>query len=436
MSEKKVYLDFIGCRLNQAEIERMGRQFSARGDAITSDLSEADVVVINTCAVTAAAEKKSRQVIRRAGRASDQVEIIATGCYAELAPDALSRLPNVSLVVANDRKDQLVRIATGDEHVDDFEVEPVLRDPLPPGTMGRTRAFVKVQDGCDNACTFCITTVARGEGRSRNPQEILNEINLLTDMGYQEVVLTGVHLGSFGHDHGDGFGLYELVRAILLRTRIPRLRLSSLEPWDISPDFFDLWQDSRLLPHLHLPLQAGCDATLRRMARRTTRESFAALVDAARRRIPGLAVTTDLIVGFPGETDADFAESIQYTRDVGFARMHVFPYSYREGTPAARLPDHVADEVKDKRRAEAHTLSAELWQAYQVQFIGQTIDVLWESARGASAEGIQWAGLTGNYLRVLTTSHEEIGNTVVAARLLRVEGDAIVAELAPSEQQS
>mgnify|MGYP001413722148 CR=1 FL=1 len=424
---RRVYLDFTGCRLNQAEIERMAREFAARGDVLASDPAGADLVVINTCAVTREATRKSRQLIHQAGRANPQAAIVATGCYAQIAPDQLRVLPGVRYLIGNFEKDQLVPMVSADRPV--FELEPVQRDPLPPGTLGRTRAFVKVQDGCDNRCTFCITTLARGAGRSRPLDEVLSEINLLVSMGFQEVVLTGVHLGSYGHDLGDRDGLSGLVRAVLMHTGVPRLRLSSLEPWDLSPAFFDLWADSRLCPHLHLPLQSGCDRTLRRMARRTTMASFIELVEAARARIPDLLLTTDVIAGFPGETDADFAESLAHVESVGFARLHVFPYSARPGTAAATLPDQVPPAVIRERKAAMLALSERLWESAQRAHIGRTFDVLWESAHGASPAGFRWVGHTPNYLRVMTTAAEPLGNTITRAHITGFDGAALQARL-------
>ena len=308
---KKVFLDFVGCRLNQAEIEQLGRRFAAQGDVIVEQADDADLVIVNTCAVTNEAMRKSRQMIGQAGRANPDARLIATGCYAELSPGQLAALPGVQQVVGNRDKDNLIQIA-GEGAAPTFDREPIDRDPLPPGTLGRTRAFVKVQDGCNNHCTFCVTTIARGAGRSVPASAIVQEVEGLAAFGYQEAVLTGVHLGSYSRDLEEPTSLYHLVKTLLEETNIARLRLSSLEPWDLTPSFFDLWQDGRLCPHLHLPLQSGSDKTLRRMARRTTQDSFRRLVDAARARIPDLTLTTDVIVGFPGETDTDFEESIRF----------------------------------------------------------------------------------------------------------------------------
>ncbi len=427
-TQRRVYLDFVGCRLNQAEIERLAREFVAQGDSLAQDATEADLIVINTCAVTREAARKSRQLIRQAARANPDAHIIATGCDAELEPAKLTGLPNVACVIGNQHKDRLVALLS-DGDTPCYEKAPLLREPLPPGTLGRTRAFVKVQDGCNNHCTFCITTTLRGEGRSRPAAEIVQELNRLVACSYREVVLTGVHLGSYGQDDGsaDVPSLAGLLETLLAQTRIPRLRLSSLEPWDIPPGFFDLWHDPRLCLHLHLPLQSGCDATLRRMARRTTQQSFAALAEAARAHIPDLALTTDLMVGFPGETESDFEESLRYVEQIGFARLHVFTYSQRPGTPAARMPGQVPLSVKRARQKRAQALSDRLWKDFQAQRIGRTYEVLWESAHATTPEGFVWSGLTGNYLRVLTTSPRNLANTITSVRLDKLTGAGLLA---------
>ncbi|MBN1310165.1 MAG: tRNA (N(6)-L-threonylcarbamoyladenosine(37)-C(2))-methylthiotransferase MtaB [Anaerolineae bacterium] len=429
MTSRRIFLDFVGCRLNEAEIEQMARRFAGRGDVITNNVAEADVIVLNTCAVTKEAARKSRQMIAQAGRANPQAAIVATGCYAELAPERLSHLPGVTQVIGNRQKDNLIDLVSEDS-APFYEREPLAREILKPGSLGRTRAFVKVQDGCDNRCTFCITTVLRGKGRSRSPDAIIEEINLLAGAGYQEIVLTGVHLGSYGHDLGQLHGLRELVEALLSQTNVSRLRLSSLEPWDLDAGFFDLWADPRLCPHIHLPLQSGCDATLRRMARRTTQEAFAALVTAARARISDLAITADIIVGFPGETQAEFAESLAFVEAMGFARLHVFTYSSRPGTAAARMPNHVPKAIKKERSAHMLALSKRLWMVYQQEQIGRVYDVLWESAYRATPDGYIWSGLTGNYLRVFTTTSEMLNNTITPARLTGLTGDGLRAVVA------
>lgn len=421
----KVYLDSIGCRLNQSEIETMARQLLANGHQIVNDAADADKVIINTCAVTQEATRDARHLTRRIHRDNPSAEILLTGCYATIAPQEIAVIPGAGRVVANRDKEQIIQLLDPQARLDLplFDQEPLLRE-VQAGTVGRTRAFVKVQDGCNNRCTFCVTTLARGEGHSRHLGDVVAEIQALTAAGYQEAVLTGVHLGSYGRDLGQPAGLRDLVAAILQHTDIPRLRLSSLEPWDIAPGFFELWANPRLLPHLHLPLQSGSDTVLRRMARRTSQATFRELVSAARACIPHLSVTTDLIVGFPGETEAEFAESMAYVQEIGFTRLHVFTYSPRPGTAAARMPGQVSKEVKRERTRRMIELGQALSLAFHRSYEGQVLDVLWESAVGADEGGLRWAGYTDNYIRVTANGTADLYNQVTPTRLFngRPEG--------------
>jgi threonylcarbamoyladenosine tRNA methylthiotransferase MtaB len=420
----KVFLDSIGCRLNQAEIERYARQFHAAGHTLVAYPEEADLAVINTCAVTNAAASDSRQKIRQAARA-DVEELIVTGCWSTLKPEQAAALPGVSQVVPNSRKDRLVPDLL---HVpaEAFDQEPVARE-LIPGARLRTRAFIKVQDGCDNRCTFCLTTLARGAGRSRSTEEIIGDIHAAQrgEEGALEVVLTGVHLGSWGHDFERPMHLKQLVEAILNETDAPRLRLSSLEPWDLNAEFFSLWQDERLCRHLHLPLQSGSGTTLRRMARKTTPDTFAELVQAAREAIPGIAITTDVITGFPGETDEEFEQSLAFVRQMQFAGGHAFTYSARPGTAAARMPDQVPVPRRKERNARMREAFAQGAQAYQSRFLGQVLPVLWESATGLGPEGWHLSGLTDNYLRVNALAPRRLWNQITPVRLTGIQGEAL-----------
>lgn len=424
----KVYLDFTGCRLNQSEIEMLARQFGQAGHEIVGSAGEADLFVVNTCAVTSEAARSSRTMIRRLNRANADAQIVATGCYAELSPQVVGALPGVTTVIGNAEKDRLVPIVLQDDvPVEVFDREPLERERL-PGALGRTRAFVKVQDGCDNRCTFCVTTIARGQGRSRALADVVREVRALSAAGYQEVVLTGVHLGSYGHDLGVRDGLAHLVRALLDETDIPRLRVSSLEPWDLSADFFTLWENPRLCRHLHLPLQSGCDATLKRMARRTTQAKFRALVEAAREQIPDLAVSTDVIAGFPGETDDEFETSLAFVREMDFMKLHVFRYSKRPGTAAARMPGHVSEEVKKARSARLLALSDEGAERFARRFVGKEVSVLWEQVNGATPGGFVNSGLTDHYVRVEMVSPDVLTNTITTVRVARYSDGKLVAE--------
>ena len=403
----KVYLDSIGCRLNQAEIEKIAHQFRSAGHEIVGRAALADLAVVNTCAVTNDAAAASRQKIRQIAR-DGVAEVVPTGCWVSLQPQQAQALPNVSKVVVNDRKDQLVEDVL-DVPQATFDLEPLARQML-PGLHRRTRAFLKVQDGCDNRCTFCVTTVARGAGRSRPMQDVLHDVCLALEGDTQEVVLTGVHLGSWGQDFD--LNLSDLVQAILKETSVPRLRLSSLEPWDLTETFFKLWENPRLLPHLHLPLQSGCEATLRRMARKTTPNSFRDLVAAARRLIPDVAVTTDVIAGFPSETEEEFAETLAFVEELEFAGGHVFTYSPRPETGAVRMKGQVRSEVRRQRNHTLQAVIADSAQRYRQQFVGQHLNVLWESTAELGEAGWRMEGYSDNYLRVTAFAETPRWNTV------------------------
>ena len=414
----KIYLDTIGCRLNQSEIETMARQFRGAGHEIVATAELADLAVVNTCAVTNEAATDSRGKIRQIARAGVP-EIVATGCWATLQPQQAMDLPGVLRVIANDRKDQLVPDILNLPQ-ESFDLEPISREPL-PGLHRRTRAFIKVQDGCDNRCTFCITTVARGQARSRSVAEVILDIQSALNGGAKEIVLTGVHLGSWGYDFGKH--LRNLIKAILRETDAPRLRLSSLEPWDLDAEFFSLWDDSRLMPHLHLPLQSGCESTLKRMARKTTPDSFRKLVSAARDVMPEVAITTDIIAGFPGETEEEFIESLEFVKEMNFAGGHVFTYSPRPGTGAAKMKGQVRPELRKKRNHILHDALEESAKRYRQKFIGQTMSVLWESTSEMGEWGWQMEGLTENYLRVTAFSPSPRWNQIDPVKINEYDGN-------------
>jgi threonylcarbamoyladenosine tRNA methylthiotransferase MtaB len=420
--------------LNISEVESLARGFIAAGHRVVGSGEQADLCVLNTCAVTGIATRKSRQLARHLKRTNPGAVLVVTGCYAELEPSQVSAL-GVDMVVGNQDKEQIVELVTGYVR----RVRPALQvaefqpstsylasDHLYPGA--RTRAFVKVQDGCDNRCTFCIVTVARGAGRSRPADEVVTEVQRLIEAGYQEMVLSGVHLGSYGHDLGERRGLHRLVRRLLDETRVPRLRLSSLEPWDLDEDFFALWENPRLGRHLHLPLQSGCDAILRRMGRHTNTTSFAELVRAARTAIPDLSVTTDIMVGFPGESEAQFAESLAFAEAMAFAKLHIFRYSRRAGTAAASMPGQVQPQVIAERSRRMHTLGNKLERAFRRRFLDRTMDVLWETDE-PNGDGLLWSGLTGNYLRVSTPGGPSLRNVLTPVRLTADTPHGLVGEI-------
>ena len=432
----RIRIDSLGCRLNIGEAEHLARVLAVSGHRIVGPGEAADLMVLNTCAVTHVAARKSRKLIRHWRRVNPTAAIIVTGCYAELSPDEVAAL-GADFVIGNQYKDELPSVLEEAGFLNDTQVLPspdafpIQSDAALGGNWnGRTRAFVKVQDGCDNRCTFCIVSVARGSSRSIAVGEIVAEIRDLVQAGYREAVLSGVHLGSYGHDQNSQEGLLGLVRSILHETTIARLRLSSLEPWDLRPEFFSLWEEEpRLLPHVHLPLQSGCDDTLRRMARRTDQTSFRTLVRQARKAIPELSITTDIIVGFPGESDMEFETSFSFVEEMKFSKLHVFRYSPREGTVAAMMPGQVLPRIVQERSNRMQALGAVYEADFKARFIGRTVPVLWESAE-PRPECVRWSGLTGNYIRVVAETGKDIDltNKVTETTLVRELPGAVLGE--------
>ncbi|MEW7983833.1 MAG: tRNA (N(6)-L-threonylcarbamoyladenosine(37)-C(2))-methylthiotransferase MtaB [gamma proteobacterium symbiont of Phacoides pectinatus] len=412
----RIHLTTLGCRLNEAETERWGREFQARGHQIARRLEEADVVVINTCAVTSEAVKKSRKLMHRAHHRNPRAKLVVSGCHASLDPAGSAQADGVDLVVDNRDKERLVEIA---ERELDLCAMPALAT-LPGASAllarGRQRAFVKIQDGCRYQCTFCIVTVARGAERSRPAAEIVDEINALHAQGIQEAVLTGVHLGGYDSDHGGS--LSALIERLLEQTRIPRLRLGALEPWDLPPGFWRLFNDPRLMPHLHLPLQSGADTVLRRMGRRVKSAQFEALAGRAQETDPDFTLTTDIIVGFPGESDREWSQTLALVERVGFAHLHIFAYSPRPGARAATLPDPLSRELIRARSEQLHRLGEQLERQLLERFTGREFPVLIEGDDHALAPTL--SGYTPNFLRVrLGEGAPHLINTI---RNIRLEG--------------
>lgn len=420
----RVRLESLGCRLNEAELSGWARALQARGCELTPAGGAADLVVVNTCAVTAEAVRKSRKLLRRVQRENPRARLVVSGCAASL-DDAPLAEQGVDLVVHNRDKDRLVEIAAAE-----------LALPLMPETAtepaaaalfarGRQRAFVKIQDGCRYQCTFCVTTRARGAERSRPIAEVCREVERLVAGGVSEVVLTGVHAAGYGADIGSDLG--ELIAAVLGETAVARLRLGSLEPWDLPPRFWRLFADGRLMPHLHLPLQSGADSVLRRMARRCKRGDFARLVQAARAAVPDFTVTTDLMVGFPGETEAEWRQSLDAVAEFGFAHVHLFAYSPRQGTRAAAMPEQVPGPVKRARSRALHQRAQQVRHEVLAGFVGCTLPVLIEGAFSGSG-GRDAAGYTPNYLLVRVRGAGGLGNRIVPVHLESVAGDGAALE--------
>jgi threonylcarbamoyladenosine tRNA methylthiotransferase MtaB len=423
----KVFLDSVGCRLNQGEIEFIGSQLRESGWDLVPNAESSDLVILNTCAVTSAAAADSRGRARDAHRRNGKAKLVLTGCWASLAPAQAAALPGHPQVVTNDAKGRLASTLLGRTAAP--STVPDRLGPV-PGARFRTRAFIKVQDGCDHTCTYCITRVARGQGRSTPVEEVVAQVNAAQSAGAEEAVLSGVSLGSYGTDLAPTANLATLLKTLLQQTDIARIRLSSVEPWTLPVGLLELWQDERLCRQLHLPLQSGSASTLKRMARPITPDGFARLVERARATIPGLAITTDLIAGFPGETRAEFKETQSFVEQMGFAGGHVFVYSPRPGTPATRLHGRVPVPLAKERSRQLRALLEASRRRFQARFIGRCLNVLWESSRRAEGGGrTEITGWTDNYLRVAAPGAEGLLNQISRTQVTGMRGRELLGRI-------
>ncbi|EFH89260.1 tRNA (N(6)-L-threonylcarbamoyladenosine(37)-C(2))-methylthiotransferase MtaB [Ktedonobacter racemifer] len=476
----------LGCKVNQADSEAIGEQMSTAGFIQRGFDEAADIYIVNTCTVTHLGDRSSRQLIAQAQRRHPDAFLVVTGCYAELNPQGVAALPGVDMVIGNTGKDSLVetikqryesmagQVASvepeaptppidemlarralpvlpldtqhiGSDNALDLlpaEPEPAPENPssLSPFTdntqtteqanariFSRTRVQMKVQDGCNNRCTYCIVPYVRGNSRSRTIDSVVEHVQRKARAGYQEIVLTGIHLGDY-HPAGDEQkDLGDLIATLLRETDMPRIRVSSLEPEDFRLEWLDLWQDPRMCRHFHLPMQSGSDNILRRMARRYNSARYREIILTAKQRIPGVAISTDIITGFPGETDEDFELTYQLAQELEFAKTHVFRFSARQGTAAARMRGQIKDVVKKERSARLLTLNEEHSRQFRQQFLGQTVDVLIEQSKHG-----YWEGLTDNYLRVelhdLPNPEGAWQHKLVTARLSHLVDDGIHGE--------
>ncbi len=396
----RVYLDSLGCRLNQAELERIAAGLVAAGHSLVASPEACDWAVVNTCTVTHRADADSRGRVRRIHRLNPLASIVVTGCWSTIHDRDAAELSGVVHVVPNLDKAGLVELLGPPGGTISA------RAPI-PGPRRRARAFLAVQDGCDQACSYCLTTIARGPARSVPAERVLAEARRAEAGGAGEIVLCGVQLASWGQDLPGRPHIGELLDALLAGTTTPRIRLSSLEPWGLPPDLFDRWADHRVCRQLHLPLQAGCDGTLARMARPYRRAEAQALIAAARAAIPQLALTTDVLVGFPGETDADHLDSLAWFAELAPADVHVFPYSPRAGTPAVSLPDPVAPDRARDRRRQALDVLAPARDAFRASLVGTTQDVLWVRSTQRSDGRWELRGVSDHGVPVTAVADED-----------------------------
>lgn len=425
---KKAASFALGCKVNQYESEAIAELFAEKGYEIVGIDEEADVYVINTCTVTNFGDKKSRQLIRKVKRQNENAIVAVVGCYAQTAPKELMEIAGVNLVIGTKDRAQIVEMveqydrANGVEnHVSDIMKERVFEPLSIQKLANRTRAYLKIQDGCSQYCSYCIIPYARGPIRSREPQEVVAEVKRLAENGFKEVVLTGIHVASYGKDRRDT-SLLDILKQVHEVEGIERIRFSSIEPNVVTEEFAQTMATlPKVCDHFHLSLQSGCDKTLKEMNRKYDTEKYRQAAATLRKYLPKVALTTDIIVGFPGETEEDFRESYAFAEEIGFAKIHVFPYSPKRGTPAAARKDQLLNAVKAERSHTLIQLSDKMAAEFLADAVGTDAEVLYERAVG---EGI-YEGHTTNYMKVHGRSEVDLTNRICKTHITRAEGEML-----------
>lgn len=426
---KKVAFYTLGCKVNQYETEAMLELFEKDGYEQVNSEEYADVYVINTCTVTHMSDRKSRQYIRRVKKKNPDAIIAVVGCYSQVSPEEILDIEEVNLVMGtNDRRkivEEIKKIDAGKKvsTVDDIMKVKAFEEIEISQTNGKTRAFMKIQDGCDRFCTYCIIPYARGRVRSRDIDSIVDEVKKLANNGYKEVVLTGIHVASYGKDLKDkDIKLLDVIKQINEIDKIERIRLSSVEPILFTDEFVnEVLKMDKVCPHYHLSLQSGCDETLKRMNRRYTTSEYKTIVDRLRSKMPNVAITTDVIVGFPGETNDEFKETYEFLKEIELSQMHIFKYSPRKGTPAATMENQVDPQMKHFRSEQLLNLSKVNFNKFANKFIGNELNVLFEQ----NIEGNKFEGLTSNYIRVVVESDKNIQGQILKVKINDVKDEYV-----------
>ena len=435
---RKIAFYTLGCKVNQSDTASMEGIFRRAGYEVVDFGSPADVYLINTCVVTNTGQRKSRQIINRAVRHNPLSLIVVTGCYPQTAPEEVRAIAGVDVIIGNQERARIVELVEQAlenkqteilDNVQKMTVDTKFEE-LGVGTeTDKTRAFLKIQEGCNQYCSYCIIPYARGPLRSRSLESIRSEVAKLVEAGYKEVVLIGIHLGCYGKElakEGKHITLYDAVQAVLSVEGMCRVRLGSLESVEVEPRLLELMaNEPRLCKHLHLPLQSGCDKILQAMHRPYDTARFTQLLQQIRAQVPDVAITTDIIVGFPGETEEDFATTLAFTEKCGFAKMHIFPYSKRKGTPAEKMPNQVDEAVKGERAARLAAVDEKLHQAMLKQMVGKTEEVLFEQP----VDAVHMEGLCGPYLRVVVPGTSELANTIAQVKITGIVDDWLTGEI-------
>lgn len=432
----KIAFYTLGCKVNQADTASMENLFLRSGHQLVSFDGEADVYIINTCVVTNTGQRKSRQTIHRAIRKNPNALIVVTGCYPQTAAEEVKTIAGVDMIIGNQDRAQIVQLVEERlahrqtdtlDAVHKLTASTAFEEMAAGDITDKTRAFLKIQEGCNQFCTYCIIPYARGPLRSRSLESIRTETQRLISAGFKEIVLIGIHLGCYGKENPDGPTLYDAVKTVLDVPGVQRLRLGSLESVEVEPRLLTLMQeDARFCRHLHLPLQSGCDKTLQAMHRPYTTAKFKTLLADIKTRVPDIAITTDVIVGFPGETEADFETTCKFAESCGFSKMHIFPFSARKGTPAEKFAGAVTEAVKKERADILGRIDETMHKAFLQAMVGQTAEVLFEQPAGED----YFEGLTGNYQRIFVKSGgRNLGGEILPVKITAFDGEKLLGEI-------
>lgn len=432
----KIAFYTLGCKVNQADTASMENLFLRSGHQLVSFDGEADVYIINTCVVTNTGQRKSRQTIHRAIRKNPNVLIVVTGCYPQTAAEEVKAIAGVDMIIGNQDRAQIVQLVEERlahrqtdtlDAVHKLTASTAFEEMAAGDITDKTRAFLKIQEGCNQFCTYCIIPYARGPLRSRSLESIRTETQRLISAGFKEIVLIGIHLGCYGKENPDGPTLYDAVKTVLGVPGVQRLRLGSLESVEVEPRLLTLMQeDARFCRHLHLPLQSGCDKTLQAMHRPYTTAKFKTLLADIKTKVPDIAITTDVIAGFPGETEADFETTCKFAESCGFSKMHIFPFSARKGTPAEKFAGAVTEAVKKERADILGRIDETMHKTFLQAMVGQTAEVLFEQSAGED----YFEGLTGNYQRVFVKSGgRNLGGEILPVKITAFDGEKLLGEI-------
>lgn len=432
----KIAFYTLGCKVNQADTASMENLFLRSGHQLVSFDGEADVYIINTCVVTNTGQRKSRQTIHRAIRKNPNALIVVTGCYPQTAAEEVKAIAGVDMIIGNQDRAQIVQLVEERlahrqtdtlDAVHKLTASTAFEEMAAGDITDKTRAFLKIQEGCNQFCTYCIIPYARGPLRSRSLESIRTETQRLISAGFKEIVLIGIHLGCYGKENPDGPTLYDAVKTVLDVPGVQRLRLGSLESVEVEPRLLTLMQeDARFCRHLHLPLQAGCDKTLQAMHRPYTTAKFKTLLADIKNRVPDIAITTDVIAGFPGETEADFETTCKFAESCGFSKMHIFPFSARKGTPAEKFAGAVTEAVKKERADILGKIDETMHKTFLQAMVGQKTEVLFEQPAGED----YFEGLTGNYQRVFVKSGgRNLSGEILPVKITAFDGEKLLGEI-------